>query len=117
MTDQRECLNCGVTKAAIKAEGIVACCIVGGYEYREVEEEFPNHRWRDWTDADLAANGIRPEAFDKYRRTPVTHLQWVGCVDTTRGHHRLPVADPEMGIKAGQCIACGNTDPEPGERL
>lgn len=105
---ERQCLHCGVTKASIRSEGIVACCIIGGYEYREVEEEWANHRWADWTDTDLSANGISPGAFDKHRRTQITQLTWVGCEDTARGHIRATVFDPELGCKVGQCMACGN---------
>jgi|SRR6185437_6270918 len=104
----RECLNCGETPSSLKQNGIVLCGIEEGYEYRELAYEFPRHRWVDWKDAELAKAGIRPEAFDKHRRTPMMHLQWVGCDDTVRGH--IAAKPEDVGLFAdreGQCILCG----------
>ena len=53
--------------------------------------------------------GIKPEAYDKHRRTPALHMQWVGCEDTKRGH--VPATKEsdreDFGCRTGQCIACG----------
>lgn len=114
MTDERKCLHCDETKATLRRQGITMCGIEGGYEYRELIEEWPHHRWRDWTDAELDRWGIRPEAFEKHRRTPETHMQWVGCEDTKRGHILATEDDYEFGLRIGQCHACGKV-PEPAE--
>lgn len=117
MTDtERACLHCEQTPSQIKRDQTI-CGIEGGYEHRELEAEWPRHRWADWTDKDLARSGIRPDAFERYRRTPVTHLQWAACVDTERGHV-YPDKDDEWGNQADQCMACGHrrqpetSDPE-----
>jgi hypothetical protein len=101
------CLQCGETKEAAKAQQL-DCAIVGGYEYREVEEEWPRHRWADWTDAELTRQGVRPEAFDRHRRTPVRTFEWIGCEDTVRGHALATEEDVrEWQYRVGQCVLCG----------
>lgn len=104
-----ECLNCGETPESLKRQGITMCAIEGGYEYREIEHEFAHHRWADWRDRELDMMGIKPEAYDKHRRTPALHMQWVGCEDTKRGH--VPATKEsdreDFGCRTGQCIACG----------
>lgn len=110
VNDERECLNCGETKASIKRQGITLCGIEGGYEYRELEHEFPNHRWADWRDDELARMGVKPEAFGRHRRTNALTFQWIACEDTVRGHRPSPKDDIEfMGVVKGQCILCGKT--------
>jgi len=105
---ERECLNCGETRSSLKRQGITMCGIEEGYEYRELAYEFPHHRWADWTDSELARQDVKPEAFDKHRRAPALHFQWIGCEDTVRGH--VPAAPDDVGIfvgRVGQCILCG----------
>lgn len=108
MTDERECLQCGETPATIKRNELI-CGIEGGYEYRELEYEWPRHRWADWTDKELARAGIKAEAFEKHRRTPAMTLQWVGCDDRTRGH--MPADAEDVGgmwaSRVGECLHCG----------
>lgn len=109
MTDERRCLQCDETKASIKAERIAVCGIVSGYYEPELTDEWPRHRWKDWTDRELDRMGIKPEAYEKHRRTLVRHLEWVGCEDTKRGH--APATEEsdweDFGCRIGQCIACG----------
>lgn len=112
MADEKECLHCGQTPAQIKRDQTI-CGIEGGYEYRELEAEWPRHRWADWNDKELARQGIRPEAFERHRRTPVMHMQWVACIDTERGHV-YPDEGNKWGEPADRCWACGHkpTDSE-----
>jgi hypothetical protein len=105
----RECLQCGETRASIKAQGIIACCTLSHGEYTEVNDEWPQHRWKDWTDEELAQLGVVPEAFERHRRTDASTFQWIACVDTKRGH--CPADEscvPDLASFIGQCIACGH---------
>ena len=104
---ERECLQCGETKASIKRKQIVLCGIEEGYEYRELAHEWPHHRWADWTDAEMARFGVKPAAFEKHRRTDALTFQWIACDDTVSGHRPAEKDDPEFGMKRGQCWLCG----------
>lgn len=110
MSALRKCLQCDEDYYAVKAQKL-PCEIWGGYEYVELEYGWPAHRWRDWKDHELAPLGIKPEAYDKYRRTPILHLEWLGCDDTVRGHQfATSYADQEWsGARIGQCTQCGHT--------
>lgn len=113
----RECLHCGETPSSIKRQGIVLCGIVSGYYEPELSEEWPSHRWADWRDAELARFGVLPEAFERHRRTPEMHFQWIACEDTVRGH--CPAKAEDVGFMAdrvGQCVLCGKADVEIGGR-
>ncbi|MGN6589485.1 MAG: hypothetical protein ACTHKE_04260 [Sphingomicrobium sp.] len=107
MSDER-CLNCDQTRAQIKSRNSF-CATVSGFEYPEIDAEWSRHRWADWNDAELKRFGIKPEAYDKHRRTQGDKFQWVGCEDTVRGHTLATrESDREdFGAKIGQCIACG----------
>lgn len=101
------CLQCGETRAWAKVPGRT-CGIESGYEYRELEHEWPRHRWVSWTDKELSSFGVKPEAFEKHRRTDSLTFRWIGCEDTVRGHH--PATEdcvPEFANEIGQCITCG----------
>lgn len=107
--DDPTCLQCGERRSKVRAESLF-CCTISGYETPEVDQEWERHRWRDWTDRQLDAAGIKPEVFDKHRRTLAGHLQWVDCDDLRRGH---VLADAEsvaamFADREGQCIACGH---------
>lgn len=111
----RECLQCGETPASIKRQGIVLCGIVSGYYEPELSEEWPRHRWADWRDSELRRFGVKPEAFDRHRRTPALHFQWIACDDTVIGHRPAREDDMEfMGVTKGQCVLCGK-EPETAE--
>lgn len=107
MDDTRACLQCGETKASIKAQGIVLCGIVSGYYEPELTDEWPRHRWADWRDSELAMMGLRPEAYEKHRRSRIFDIQWAGCEETIRGHIIATEDDVEWGLKRGQCVTCG----------
>lgn len=113
-TDRRECLQCGQTPAEIKTRNTI-CGIEGGHEYRELEHEWERHRWADWSDKELARAGIKPEVFEKHRRTPVMSLEWVGCNDTRTGH--LPATqeaiDDWVASRIGECVHCGHDTTTP----
>lgn len=106
----QRCLQCGDTRASIKATGYI-CGIMSGGESDELVEDWPTHRWADWGDKALAGAGIKSEAFHKYRRTYIWDLQWVACDDTVRGHIlSTKASDKEwFGTKIGQCITCHHT--------
>jgi hypothetical protein len=107
---ERACLNCGETPTSIKRQRIVLCGSVEGYETPELTEEWPRHRWADWRDADLAGFGVKPEAYDRHRRTRTMTFQWIACEDTIRGHVLSDGSDEDREMYsavAGQCIACG----------
>lgn len=111
------CLICGVSRAEVDAvrrrdHYTLGCGIESnteaGYDYEELS---PRHRWRPWSDRQLAAMGIKREAFEKYRDADSMSIQWAACDDTVRGHQVVKNADPEMlrfaGLKIGQCHLCG----------
>jgi hypothetical protein len=84
---------------------------MSGGESPELECEFPSHRWADWNDVDLKRAGIVPEAFERHRRTPALHLQWVACDDMVRGHVPATREDTEgewpFADRVGECLSCG----------
>lgn len=104
------CLQCEQSRAEVKRNETF-CGIEGGYEYIEIEAEWPRHHWRDWSDRDLDRAGIKPEAREKYRRATISSLPYAACEDRICGHNRHAKADSEFGIKAGQCWDCGDVDP------
>lgn len=111
MSVDERCLHCDQTREQIKRNDTI-CATESGYEYVEMDEEWPRHRWTNWTDKSLASFGIIPEAFDRYRRLQVTQMQWVGCADTVRGHVYPTEPDPEWGDRIDQCMACGHIKEE-----
>lgn len=100
------CLHCGQSRAQVRAGGTI-CGIEGGYEYRELEAEWPRHRWKPWSDRELRRFGIGEWAYEEYRRCLVEDFQWVACVHTDRGHVWASEGSEEYGIKQGQCWDCG----------
>lgn len=106
------CLHCDQTRAQIKANQTI-CGTVSGYEYVELDEEWPRHHWNDWTNKRLARFGIRPEAFERHRRTQITQFQWAACDDTVQGHHYPKHSTPEYGFRINECMDCGHHRPTP----
>lgn len=102
------CLHCGETRGAVKREHLI--CGTVDY-FGELSEEYGNHRWADWKDNELAYARIKPEAYERHRRSSTFDLQWAGCDDTTRGHQlATSSADTEWsGARIGQCTQCGHT--------
>lgn len=111
------CLICGVAKAYVTrvraTEGYTVGCGVesnteSGFDYEELS---PRHRWAPWTDRQLTAMGIKPEAFDRYRTHPSGDIAYAACEDTVTGHNRAETAFPDFGMKAGECWGCGKIVP------
>jgi hypothetical protein len=103
------CLQCEQTRAEVKANETI-CGIEGGYEYRELEAEWPRHHWRDWSDVELSL--INPEYRDLYRRATISTLGYAPCEHRTRGHSPARGTDHEYGLIAGHCIDCGHDTTE-----
>jgi len=112
---ERTCLYCGISEAEVIAtrnrEGYTLGCGIersteSGLDYEELSER---HRWADWKDAELDRMGIKPEAYEKHRRSTIFNIQWAACDDTKRGHAPATYDDvTEMFANyTGQCIACG----------
>lgn len=115
--DKDTCLQCGETRASVKANGYI-CGILGGGEYNELLYDFPTHRWADWSDKDLHGHGIKSDSFHKYRREDIQNLPYAECEDTVRGHSIIKNAtqdDIEMGFKEGMCAWCFQQVSEEGE--
>ena len=106
---ERSCLQCGETPTSIYRQGIVLCGIVGGYEYRELEVEWPRHRWADWTDGELARLGVVQAAYDRHRRTPAMHFEWIAFEDTLHGHSWVETEEEAefWELEIGRCAGCG----------
>ena len=99
------CLQCEQTPAQIKRDQTI-CGIVSGYEYQELEAEWPRHHWRDWSDKELAT--IKPERRKDYRRARMMDIQYAACEDTIHGHRPAKEDMKEdYGVVKGQCIECG----------
>ena len=88
------CLQCGQTRAAVKANNWH--CAIVSYD-GECQEDWPTHRWADWSDKALRSLGIKIEHFHKYRRTNVADFQFIDCAHTgsehvfnTEGNDMLP---------------------------
>lgn len=105
--DDPKCLQCGERRSRVRAESLF-CCTVSGYEYVEVDQEWDRHRWAGWTDRELDRSGIKPEAFEKYRRENVATLEYADCDDTKRGHTPADTEDEaKYGLPVGTCVWCG----------
>lgn len=101
-----ECLQCGQSKAQVKAEQTI-CATEGGYEYLEITNEWPRHRWAPWSDAELTLHGIKAESYAKYRLWPLLEFEYIACQDRLRGHNPAKELIPDFGITAiGQCFDC-----------
>jgi hypothetical protein len=110
MSEALRCLHCDQTKAEIKRNDTF-CGIVSGYEYVELEAEWPKHRWADWKDHELP-KFILPEFRDEYRRTQITQFQYLPCEHTTIGHKPADheALELRMADRIGQCIFCGKQE-------
>lgn len=106
---QDTCLQCEQTRAGVKRDETF-CGIESGYEYIELEAEWPRHHWRNWSNRELDGAGIKPEARERYRRVPLSSLPYAACGDRIRGHNRIAKTDPELMFVAGQCWDCGHIE-------
>ena len=101
-TSDQECLQCGETHAAVKANGLY-CATVGGDG--ECQEEWPRHRWADWNDKELAGLGVLPKFMHLYRRVNVAGVQFIDCAHQGREHTPWD-GDPDDGPPPYVCIGC-----------
>lgn len=99
MTDL-ECLHCGQTAGEVK-ENQTFCATVD--YYGECQDEWPKHRWKDWSDKTLTDIGILPEHFDKYRRFNVADFQFIDCAH--RGREHTTMQDDDIAPD-WLCVAC-----------
>ena len=87
------CLQCGQTRAEVKANDTF-CATVTGYEVIETNDEWERHHWRDWSDAELRRHGIEPSLWNAHRRTDIYGLEFPFresiCI---REGHSEPVPD------------------------
>ncbi|AYN55833.1 hypothetical protein PP635_gp54 [Arthrobacter phage Auxilium] len=106
-------MQCEQSRAEVKAKNTI-CGIVSGYEYVELDHEWPRHHWRDWSDAELRQTHLLPERYDQFRRARLADIQYAPCEDTKVGHRPLQ-EEPDKdhyfwGMKKGQCMDCGAKD-------
>ena len=94
------CLQCGQTREQVKANGTY-CATVD--HYGECQDGWPRHRWRDWSDAELARLRILPEFMELYRRTDVDDFQFIDCEHQGREHK--PWDEPD-GPPEWVCVGC-----------
>lgn len=99
------CLNCGEHRETVKRHGYH--CATVDY-FGECHEEWPRHRWADWTDKELAKLGILPEHMDKYRRVNGGDMQFIDCSHQGRKHTQYS-GEPGTGPGPNICIACWGT--------
>ena len=100
------CLQCEQSRPEVQANDTI-CAIAGGYEYVEIEAEWPRHHWRDWSDTELSRSNLKPERYEAYRRARLVDLEYAPCDDTLRGHNLADSFMPDWGVKPGQCLLCG----------
>ncbi len=101
------CLQCEQSRAEVKAKDTI-CGIVSGYEYVELDHEWPRHHWRGWADSELST--IKPEVRGDYRRARLVDIQYADCEDTVSGHRPAEQDDPDWGLEQGRCVDCGKKD-------
>ena len=94
------CLQCGETRAAVKAHGYF--CATVDY-YGECQDEWPRHRWADWSNAELSRLGILPEFMGLYRRHNIESFRFIRCDHQGREHKP---GDKELGIPDHICVGC-----------
>lgn len=104
MTAKNVCLQCGESRETVKANGYI-CGIMSGGEEPELMHDWPQHRWRDWTDTELKRLGILPEFFDQYRRTPEDEFQFVDCAHLGQEHDYNTTGD-DMLPPEYVCLRC-----------
>lgn len=78
-----ECLNCGETRGAVRAESL--SCGTVDY-FGELSDEFDRHRWADWNDKELTRLGIAPMFLHLYRRKSIYDFQHTPCEHTGKDH-------------------------------
>lgn len=102
------CLQCNQSRARVKRDDTI-CGIESGYEYRELEMEWPRHHWRDWSDTELRAMRITGHRWSRLRRAPLADLEWeiVESICDREGHREPPADGDEFEWFApGRCGRC-----------
>lgn len=100
------CLQCGQSRAQVKRDETF-CGIVSGYEYKELEMEWPRHHWRDWSDAELRNMRISEHRWNGARRMLVGDLEWEMIASLCdRDGHREPDAEDAEWFAPGRCARC-----------
>lgn len=94
------CLHCGLSRAAVKQHQL-GCGLVDAFG--EMLEDYGNHRWADWHNADLQAYGILPQFYDDYRRTQLPDFRFIACRNLGKEH--VLVEDDDI-LPYGICIRC-----------
>lgn len=89
------CLVCGEPREVAKAQRL-RC------------EDGERHRWRSWTDKELAVLDILPEFFEFYRRAdPYDLLYTIHCHHRGREHPTAEELDPRgQGLPDHVCPSC-----------
>lgn len=110
------CLQCGKSRTEVKDRYNSPCATATYGETIEGLDDWERHHWRDWSDTELAGNGILPDFFDQHRRDDIYALPYAPCLHTTSGHTVIRESDTEWGQTAGDCWDCGARNlpiPEP----
>lgn len=113
------CLQCGRTREEVRWES-TSCGVTSDYDVFDLLDEWDRHHWRDWSDAELAAQGIHPSLWDANRRTGIYDLEWPAlasmCIEN--GHRYPNPWHPPMHLDAlkmfppDDCLVCYETRTE-----
>lgn len=99
---QDACLQCGESREKIEKENYF-CVTITGYETPEVDDEWEEHHYGDWTDEELTEFRIHPKLWDENRRTEyktLTDIAYGISLCIYRGRHI--VVDKESNV----CVCC-----------
>lgn len=100
------CLQCGKSRTAVKDRYNSPCATATGYEVVETQDDWDRHHWRDWSDAELRAQGVHESLWASNRRTDFYSFEYVWreseCI--RKGHVVLPY-DADFSVP-GRCDRC-----------
>lgn len=102
------CLQCSQSRKTVKRDGTY-CATVSGYEYTEIQDEWPRHHWRDWSDKELSEAGIHPSLWGQNRRTNIYNLEIAACASSCMENgHVYPDPADKFFIEGTQnyCMRC-----------
>lgn len=105
------CLQCGETREVVKAKGYT-CATLSGYETVEVDEEWDQHHWRDWSDSELDRIGVSPHRRGENRRTSWVNMEFVvrESICDQQGHVYPEDTDDADSLYFGEpkdlCVRC-----------
>ena len=100
------CLQCGESRESVRANEYI-CATVSGYEYREVDQEWERHHWRDWSDAELRRLGITEWRWNRARRMLAADLEWerIESICDREGHKEAS-GEFAADFPRGRCVRC-----------